>query len=99
MQRLIELARREGYTLVIDDNAADNPDALGLPQRDELCAQACKGNIIRIRSGLPERDAYYAVAHEIAEDRCDFTGHHQRLWREQTAIMARWCARLAEGLA
>jgi hypothetical protein len=91
---LEELVKREGYTLVIDDNAPDHPDALGLPQRDELCAQACKGNVIRMRSGLAEEHAFYAVAHEIAEDRCDFTGHHQKLWREQTAVMARWCSRL-----
>lgn len=94
MRTLVELAKAEGYDLVIDDGAADHPDALGLPQRDELCAQACKGNVIRIRSGLSESDAFYAVAHEIAEDRCDFSGHTQRLWREQTSIMARWCARL-----
>ena len=94
MMNLMELARMEGYELVIDDNAPDHPDALGAPQRDELCAQACKGNVIRIRSGLREEHAFYAVAHEIAEDRCDFTGHHQLLWREQTAIMARWCSRL-----
>lgn len=91
---LKELVAREGYTLIIDDDAANNSDALGLPQMDELCAQACKGNVIRMRSGLREEHAFYAVAHEIAEDRCDFTGHHQLLWREQTAIMARWCARL-----
>lgn len=93
---LRDLARMEGYELVIDDHAADHPDALGTPQRDELCAQACKGNVIRVRSGLRERDAYYAVAHEIAEDRCDFSGHTQRLWREQLSIMSRWCARLAD---
>lgn len=94
MMTLRDLARYEGYELIIDDNAADHPDAKGLPQRDELCAQACSGNVIRMRSGLRERDAFYAVAHEIAEDRCDFSGHTQLLWREQTAIQARWCARL-----
>lgn len=91
---LKELVAREGYELVIDDNAADHPDALGTPQRDELCAQVCKGNIIRMRSGLREEHAFYAVSHEIAEDRSDFTGHHQLLWREQTQILARWCSRL-----
>jgi hypothetical protein len=90
---LIELVASEGYTLIIDDAAADHPDALGTPQRDELCAQACKGNVIRMRSGLSEEHGVYACAHEIAEDRSGFTGHHQLLWREQTAIMARWVAR------
>lgn len=41
--------------------------------------------------------AFYPVSHEIAEDRCGFTGHHQLLWREQLNILARWCARLQEG--
>ena len=91
---LTDLVARDGYTLVIDDNASEHPDALGLPQRDELCAQACRGNIIRMRSGLPVERAFYAVSHEIAEDRCDFTGHHQLLWREQLNILARWCTRL-----
>lgn len=95
MLSLKDLCRMEGYELVIDDGAADHPDALGLPQRDELCAQACKGNVIRMRSGLPERDAWYPVSHEIAEDRTDFSGHTQKLWREQLNILARWCARLA----
>jgi len=93
---LADLCASEGYTLIIDDNAPEHPDALGLPQRDELCAQACKGNVIRMRSGLPDHLAYYPLSHEIAEDRCGFTGHHQGLWREQTSILARWCARLAK---
>ena len=89
---LAELVAREGYTLVIDDHAPDHPEALGTPQRDELCAQACKGNVVRMRSSLPPERAFYAVSHEIAEDRCDFTGHHQLLWREQLNILARWCS-------
>lgn len=92
---LAELVKLEGYTLVIDDAAADHPDLLGTPQRDELCAQACKGNVIRMRSGLEEHDAWYPVSHEIAEDRTDFKGHTQKLWREQLNILSRWCARLA----
>jgi hypothetical protein len=92
---LVDLVRMEGYTLIIDDHAADHPDAKGTPQRDELCAQACLGNIIRIRSGISERDAWYPVSHEIAEDRCDHGGHTQKLWREQLNILSRWCARLA----
>ncbi len=101
MITLADLAELEGYELIIDDNAADHPERLGLPQRDELCAQACKGNVIRMRSGLRERDAFYAVSHEIAEDRCDFSGHTQLLWREQLQIMSRWCRRLwaAQGKA
>lgn len=95
MITLKELVTREGYTLIIDDAAPDHPEALGQPQRDELCAQACAGNIIRMRSGLPEEDAWYPVSHEIAEDRTDFKGHTQKLWREQLNILARWCARLA----
>lgn len=95
---LAELVKLEGYTLIIDDNAADHPEALGQPQRDELCAQACRGNVIRMRSGLRERDAWYPVSHEIAEDRTDFTGHTQKLWREQLNILARWCARLSDGV-
>lgn len=93
---LFELAAREGYTLVIDDGASERPDRLGAPQRDELCAQACRGNVIAIRSTLPLDRAFYAVSHEIAEDRSDYTGHHQLLWREQLQILARWCRRLAE---
>lgn len=96
--RLAELVRLEGYELIIDDNASEHPDALGTPQRDALCAQACKGNVIRMRSGLRERDAWYAVSHEIAEDRCDFSGHTQLMFREQLNILARWCCRLAAGL-
>jgi hypothetical protein len=95
MLTLKDLVRKEGYELVIDDGAADHPDALGTPQRDELCAQACKGNVIRMRSGLAEEDAWYPVSHEIAEDRTDFRGHTQKLWREQLNILSRWCARLA----
>ncbi len=92
---LADLVKREGYTLIIDDAAADHPEAKGTPQRDELCAQMCEGNVIRMRSGLNERDAWYPVSHEIAEDRCDFTGHNQKMWREQLNILSRWCARLA----
>lgn len=62
MQRLKDLVAREGYTLIIDDAAPDHPDALGTPQRDELCAQACKGNIIRMRSGIAPEDAWAHVA-------------------------------------
>lgn len=91
---LFGLAASEGWTLVIDDNAADRADALGTPQRDELCAQACAGNIIAIRSGLHLDHAYYAVSHEISEARNGFTGHHQQVWREQCCILARWCRRL-----
>jgi len=91
---LKELTASEGWTLVIDDNAADRDDALGTPQRDELCAQACMGNVVAIRSGLPLAEAFYAVSHEIAEARNDFTGHHQAVWREQCSIMSRWCKKL-----
>jgi hypothetical protein len=95
MRHLTELVRREGWALIIDDHAADHPDALGTPQRDELCAQACKGNIIRMRSGLEEPEAWYPVSHEMAEERTDFRGHTQKLWREQLNILSRWCARLS----
>lgn len=91
---LFELAASEGWRLVIDDAAPDRPDALGTPQRDELCAQACRGNVVAIRSSLPLPSAYYAVSHEIAEARNDFTGHHQQVWREQCSILARWCRKL-----
>lgn len=91
---LFELAASEGWQLVVDDNASERPDALGTPQRDELCAQACKGNVVAIRSGLALDHAYYAVSHEIAEARHDFTGHHQAVWREQCSILARWCRKL-----
>lgn len=97
MEKITALARLEGYTLIVDDHAADHPELLGLPQRDELCAQACRGNVIRIHSSVRERDAFYPVSHEIAEHRCDFSGHTQRLWREQLNILSRWCARLAAG--
>jgi hypothetical protein len=99
LEVLREMVAREGYQLVIDDHAPDHPDALGTPQRDELCAQVCKGNVIRMPSKLRPRDAWYPVSHEIAEDRTDFSGHNQRLWREQLNILQRWCARLAERLA
>lgn len=92
---LADLVEREGYRLVIDDNAADSPDAMGTPQRDELCAQMCRGNVIRMRSGMLESLAWYPVSHEIAEDRTDFQGHTQKLWREHLNILSRWCARLA----
>lgn len=95
---LKDLVEREGYQLVIDDDAPDHPDALGTPQRDELCAQACRGNIIRMPSHLLEHgeaNAWYPVSHEIAEDRTDFHGHSQKLWREQLNILSRWCARLS----
>jgi len=94
MKTLEDLVRSEGYTLIIDDDAANHPEALGTPQRDELCAQVCKGNIIRMRSGLRDIDAFYPLSHEIAEDRCDFSGHTQKMWREQLNILARWCTRL-----
>jgi hypothetical protein len=95
---LADLVQLEGYELVVDDNAADHPDALGMPQRDELCAQACKGNVIRMSSRLADNPAlaWYPVSHEIAEDRCDHSGHHQKLWREQLNILSRWCARLSK---
>lgn len=91
---LFSLASSEGFVLVVDGNAPDRDDILGLPQRDELCAQACKGNIIAIRPSLPLDSAYYAVSHEIAEVRTDFRGHNQLLWREQCTILARWCRKL-----
>lgn len=92
---LFDLTLSEGWTLVVDDNAPDRPDALGTPQRDELCAQACKGQVVAVRSKLSLEHAYYAVSHEIAEARNDFTGHHQAVWREQCAILSRWCRKLA----
>lgn len=91
---LFTLTQSEGWTLVVDDNAPDRPDILGQPQRDELCAQACKGNVIAIRSSLKHVDAFYAVAHEIAEARLSFTGHSQHVWREQCGILSRWCRHL-----
>lgn len=94
---LFDLALSEGWTLVVDDNAPDRPDALGTPQRDELCAQACKGQVVAVRASLPLEHAYYAVSHEIAEARNDFTGHHQAVWREQCSILSRWCRKLARG--
>lgn len=93
---LHKLVRWEGWELVIDDNAPDRPDALGTPQRDELCAQACKNNVVALRSELALDDAFYAVSHEIAEARNGFRGHTQQVWREQCAIMARWCRTLRE---
>lgn len=91
---LYTLTESEGWTLIVDENAPDRPDILGLPQRDELCAQACKNNIIAIRPQLKHIDAFYAVSHEIAEARHDFTGHHQHVWREQCSILSRWCRHL-----
>lgn len=94
--KLEDLAAREGYSLVVDPNAPDRADALGLPQRDELCAQACVGNVIAIRPSVPERFRVYPASHEIAEDRSGFTGHHQALWREQVGILSRWVRILLE---
>lgn len=91
---LFALAKSEGWTLVVESGGPDRPDILGTPQRDELCAQACRGNVVVIRPELALADAFYAVSHEIAEARSDFTGHHQAVWREQCSIMARWCRKL-----
>lgn len=66
---------------------------------DELCAQACAGNVIRMRPDLPPHAAWYPVSHEIAEDRTDFRGHTQLLWRTQLDILARWCSRLSDRVA
>lgn len=93
---LHKLVRWEGWELVIDDNAPDRPDALGQPQRDELCAQACKDNVVALRSDLALDHAFYAVSHEMAEARNGFKGHTQQVWREQCSIMARWCRILRE---
>lgn len=93
---LTELTAREGYTLVVDSNASEREDALGTPQRDELCAQACRNNVVAIRPGIPVGFQIYPVSHEIAEDRCGFTGHHQGLWREHVNILARWVRLLIE---
>lgn len=92
---LFDLVKSEGWTLVLDHQAPDRPDILGSPQRDELCAQACRGQIVALRPALPLEHAFYAVSHEIAEARNDFTGHHQAVWREQCSILSRWCRRLA----
>ena len=46
---LSDLVKSEGYALELDPNAPERPDIKGLPQRDELCAQACDGNVIAIR--------------------------------------------------
>jgi hypothetical protein len=96
MHPLFELAKSEGFRLVFDELAPDRADILGTPQRDELCAQACEGNVIAIRPTLPLDNAYYAVSHEIAEVRTDFSGHNQLLWREQCQVLARWCRRLGK---
>ncbi len=90
MITLRDLVEREGYSLEEDPGAADRADAKGTPQRDELCAQACEGNVIAIRPTVPEGLRYYPISHEIAEDRCGHTGHHQGMWREQLNVMARW---------
>lgn len=95
MLDLYTLTESEGWTLVVDENAPDRPDILGLPQRDELCAQACKNNVIAIRPSLKHIDAFYAVSHEIAEARYDFSGHHQHVWREQCNILSRWCRHIS----
>jgi len=87
---LEELVKREGYTLEVDPNASARQDIRGLPQEDELCAQACDGNVIAVRPGVPVPFRVYPVSHEIAEDRCGFTGHHQGVWREQLSIVCRW---------
>ena len=93
---LANLVTMEGYRLEVDANASERADALGVPQRDELCAQACAGQVIAVRPSVPEPFRVYPVSHEIAEDRCGFTGHHQALWREQLAILCRWVRRLMD---
>ena len=93
---LYKLALWEGWTLVIDDDAPNRPDALGTPQRDELCAQACANNVVAIRPELALDHAFYAVSHEIGEARNGFRGHTQQVWREQCQIMSRWCRILRE---
>lgn len=95
---LSDLTRSEGWTLVVDDGAGSRADLLGSPQTDELSAQACAGNVVAIPSGFAPIDAFFAVAHEIAEARYDFTGHHQHVWREQCNILARWCRKLTGAL-
>ena len=94
---LFALARGEGWELVIDEDAPNRPGVLGTPQRDELCAQACEGQVVAVRDAAVLDRLYYAVSHEIAEARNDFSGHHQGVWREQCAILARWCRRLGKG--
>jgi hypothetical protein len=91
-QLLTELCLGEGWKFLWDEHAADREDAMGLPQRDELCAQACKHNVVAMNPKLnaPLDAVLYALSHEIAEARCGFTGHHQLLWREQLNILCRW---------
>lgn len=91
---LKELVELEGWRYVEMEEPSQHPDRLGSPQTDPLCfAQACKNNVIAVRPGAGG-DAFYAAAHEIAEARHDFSGHHQHVWREQCNILARWCKHL-----
>lgn len=91
--------QREGFTLVYCDAPSEHPDAIGARQTDPTATvQALTRNRLAIRRGT-ERDSYYAAAHEIAEARNGFTGHHQQCWREQCTILARWCRLLLEDAA
>ncbi len=87
---LTRAVQREGWTLVYTDEPSLHPEAIGSRQSDPAATvQALSGNRLAIREGT-ERDSYYAAAHEIAEARNGFSGHHQQCWREQCTILARW---------
>lgn len=94
MLTLRDLVEREGWRYVEVEAPCEEPSRLGSPQRDPLCfAQACAGNVLAVKPNSAGH-AFYAAAHEIAEARHDFSGHHQHVWREQCNILARWCRQL-----
>jgi hypothetical protein len=91
---LFDLAKKEGYTLVIDPNPQGRPDALGNTGWQRVAsAQLCKGNIIAVTEDLP--NATYCISHEIAHGKVGFNEEKQVLC-EQASILAGWVKTLLD---
>lgn len=91
---LFDLAKREGYTLVIDPDPQGRADALGdTGWKRVASAQLCKDKIIAITEELP--NATYCISHEIAHGKVGFNEEKEVLC-EQASILAGWAQALLD---
>jgi len=93
---LFDLARHEGYTLVIDPDPQGRADAVGNTGWKRVAsAQLCAGNVVAITEELSS--AAYCISHEIAHGKCGFNEEKEVLC-EQASILAGWVGLLMNNI-
>jgi hypothetical protein len=92
MTDLARLCKLYGYTLIIDPDPQDRPDALGDTFQDRIGkAQLCRNKQIAVQEDHP--NATYCVSHELAHGLIGFCDEKAVL-AEQANILACWAATL-----